>query len=784
MKLKSIKKVIKYKSFQDFTWQSFFNNETFHDDVNILYGENGSGKSCICNILKSVSQNKKYIHKYKPEEVRLLFNDGEYKYPANPDEWDKRKDEDDILFFDREFVDKNIHLGHSRDTQQGGQEQESGKMIIEFDSEAIILRDAREKAKIEKEKQEKVINIFREDNKDILYFQLSDEEIQLFQKFKNKTKEETKTLKVKLEKDKKTIDKNLETDQSSQKKVADIQGSIDEIESKEIDVSLSDYKEYQAVYNFDLKEQVEIKAEQNLIEKLKFNKDFFETGFEIRKKHPEQCPFCQSKNEEKNIKKIIKLYNEIYGDTYKKQVQHFSNEKQELIDELELIVQEVSNFGLNSIFLALKKLDQNYKIKGIYTVEEEKSHKKPQTKKITELISKITKLKKPNKENIKKLYDEVEIEFKAVEMFFSNIVKFIEEKNELIRKFKSDNTDEKLQTRITKNRAKLKEINQKLIFYNEKKTDNQKKKDQKEKELKVFEKLFEDLKAEYKNARIKYENYASKEAFTKILQKIEKYFQNFNFSFKLELDTERKRGTTKEFPFAFKVLDSEGNERYLKEGLSEGEIQILSLCFFFAFLDIHKDRKNKILVFDDPITSLDNSNLSCLVDLISIEKNNFSQTFVFTHHRTFFKFLRNKFKKCCKEYNVIRNKKQFGGSFICKSKAKKFINKLKNFEVDIYSKADQGIDIELKIVEYGQYLRYEIERFIKNNLLHWNAPDFPSAIEGVKKNKSMHNDDLDKIKQVYSFCNWTTSHVDVGDDHGLEQLKGKISDFIGVYKKG
>ena len=784
MKLKSIKKVKKYKSFQDFTWQSFFNNETFHEDVNILYGENGSGKSCICNILKSVSQNKNFVPEYKPEEVCLLFNDGERKYHTNSDEWDNRKDKEDILFFDREFVDKNIHLGHNRGTLKEGQEQESGKMIIEFDSEAINLRDVREEVNIEKEKQGKRVEKFRDDNKDVLSFQLSDEETQLFQKFKNKTDKEIKTLKVKIEKNRRTIEKELDTDQTLQNKVDDIQNSIDEIVSEEIDVSLSDYKEYQTVFNYDLKERVEIKAGQSLIEKLKVHKDFFEIGFEIRKKHPKQCPFCQSKNEEKNINKIIKLYNEIYDDTYKKQVQHFTNEKQELIDELEFIIQEVGNFGLSSIFLELKKLDQNYKIKVIYTVEEEKSHKKPQTKKVTELINKISKLKKPNKENIKKLYDEVEIEFKAIEKFFSDTVKFIEEKNELIRKFKSDNTDEKLQARIAVNRIRLIEINKQLIFFNEKKTDNQKKKEQKEKELKAFEKLFEDLKTKYKNARIKYEDYASKEAFTKILQKIEKYFQNFNFSFKLELDTERRRGITNELPFAFKVLDLEGKERDLKEGLSEGELQILSLCFFFAFLDIQKDRKNKILVFDDPITSLDNSNLSYLVDLISIKKNNFSQTFVFTHHRTFFKFLRNKIKKKeCNEYNVIRNKKEFGGSFICRSKSEKFINKLKKFEEDIYSKADQGIDIELKIVEYGQYLRYEIERFIKNNLLHWNAPDFPSAIEGVKNNKSIRNDDLDKIKQVYSFCNWTTSHVDVGDDHGLEQLKGKISDFIGVYKK-
>ena len=781
MKLKSIKKIQRYKSFQDFSWYRFFNNETFND-INILYGENGSGKTCICNILKSVSQNKNFIPGYKPGEVCLLFNDNEYKYSITSDKWDKRKNEEDILFFDREFVDKNIHLGHNRDTQQGGQEQESGKMIIEFDSEAINLRNTREKEKIEKEKQEKVIEKFREDNNDVLNFKLSDEEIVLFKKFKNKKRKEIKILNVETEKDKKTIERKLETDRNLQKKVTDIQNSIVEIENKEIDLFLSDYDEYQAVFNFDLKEQVKIKAEETLIEKLKLYKDFFEAGFEIIKTHPKQCPFCQSKSEEENIKIIIKTYNKIYDYTYKKQVEQFITDKQELINELEFIKKEVDEFDLSSIFLELKKLDQNYKIKSIYSVEEEKLYKKPQTGKITELINKISKLKNPNEENIKKLYDEVEKEFKKIKSFFKNIFKFIKQKNELIQKFKSDNTDKKLQARITKNSEILNQIKRQIIFLNEKKADLQKKKEQKEKELKVFEKKLEVLKTKYKNTRTKYENYVSKEAFAKVLCKIEEYFQNFNFGFKLVLDTERRAtDKTKEFPFAFKVLDSEETERNLKEGLSEGELQVLSLCFFFTFLGIQGNKKNKILVFDDPITSLDNSNLSCLVDLISYEKSNFSQTFVFTHHRTFFKFLRKKFKEC-NEYNIIRNKKEFGGSFICKSKAKKFINKLKKFEEEIYDKADQGIDIELKIVEYGQYLRYEVERFIKNNLLHWNANDFPSAIEGVKNNKLIHNDDLDRIKQVYSFCNWTTSHVDIGDDHGLEQLKDKIKDFTGIIK--
>lgn len=457
-----------------------------------------------------------------------------------------------------------------------------------------------------------------------------------------------------------------------------------------------------------------------------------------------------------------------------------------LIDQLAHIKQEIKDFDLASIFLELKKLDQNYKIKNIYSVNEEKLLKKPQLKKINELMVKILKLNKPNKENIQSLYDEIKKEFEVLEKFFEDIKKFNGKKNKIIRKFKSDNTDIKLQKRIADNSTKIDDIVQQITFFNEKKIENQKKKYLKEKELKVVEKKFDEIKTKYEDAKTKYENYCSTEVFTKQLEGIEGYFKNFNFSFKLELKR-GKMGSKTEFPFAFRVLDSEGDERDLIEGLSEGELQVLSLCFFFAFLDIQKNRKKKILIFDDPITSLDNSNLSYLVDLIAKEQEKFSQTFVFTHHRTFFKFLRKKFKtgrkdKHGNEYNVIRNQKEIGGSFICKSKANGFSNKLNKFESEIYNKAQNGeaINVELKIVEYGQYLRYEVERFIKNKLLHWNANDFVTAIEGVKSNKNINDDDLDKIKEIYSFCNWTTSHVDVGDDHGLQQLKDKIVDFIGV----
>jgi AAA15 family ATPase/GTPase len=93
MKLRQIKTIKGYKSFKDFSWQPFLNNENFHEDLNIFYGENGSGKSSICNILKNVlpggsiaeivtddKHGYKTFGKNKPKQVSLQFDTVEYNF--------------------------------------------------------------------------------------------------------------------------------------------------------------------------------------------------------------------------------------------------------------------------------------------------------------------------------------------------------------------------------------------------------------------------------------------------------------------------------------------------------------------------------------------------------------------------------------------------------------------------------------------------------------------------------------------------------------------------------
>ena len=773
MKLKSIKKIKGYKSFRDFSWQRFLNNEPFHDKVNLFYGENGSGKSSIVNILKDLSENKAFV-KYRPTDVCLGFDDGDRKYTTSIG-WDRKVPKDSILFFDREFVGANVHLGQKRGTTQDEQEQQSGKMIIEFDSVAIQLREARDKANEAHNQKRWELKDFNKVNGDLLNFALDgDAEQKFYDMHKNKTEAGLKKLKQKFDENKEEVKEQLKNDQTRRAKVSSIQ-QIKSLSKLDVELEFSPYETYQAVFNFDLIEKVENDADRALTDKIKAHKSFFDTGLVIRKTHQDRCPFCQSKTEEIAIKKILALYRQIYDETYEKQKQKFEEIQQILISEIERITEILRGLSLNKIFFELKSLDEQYEIPNIYSVNDEETYTIPTLEKLTELSSKISSLAKPSNENIQHLYNESKSELDKLKKFFKLINGYIEQKNQLIAGFQSENTGEMLKSRIIGNTATVTKLDKAINFINEGKIDKQRKKEEKEKELKILKKGLRQSKSKHRASLKQYEEYCSTKAFSDLLLRIQSYFKKFDFDFNLKLNS-NFTGNKKDFPFAFKVLDIEGNERDFQEGLSEGEVQVLSLCFFLAFLDIPKNKEGKILIFDDPITSLDNSNLSRLVDLIDEKQKIFSQTFVFTHHRTFFKFLRKRFNPNYCEYNLIRNKKELGGSFICKSKLEKFLAKLGRFENHLRNTTP--IDIELKIVEYGQYLRYEVERYIKNDILHWEAHNFPAALEGVKKAKKVSDSNLDRIKTIYSFCNWTTSHVDIGDDHGLEQLKTQITDFL------
>ena len=434
MVVKKLPTIKKYKSFQDYSWHNFFNTEDFHPKTNILYGENGSGKSSICNILKSVSRNKEFT-RYLPETAEVMIDNNRYKYSNNT--WDNHTPKDSMLFFDREFVDRNVHLGRGRGTQQGEQEQESGNLVIEFDGDAINFRAIRDKLAEVKESKNQKLDDFKKSNKRVLDFELDEEEETLFRRYNRRDKNTIKNIRENLGQKRTDLSNKLKTDRQLLQKTREVQ-AIQGLVGIDVELNLSPRTSYQKVFNFKLKERAKVEAERSLVEQIKKHKEFFEMGFDVRNEHPNQCPFCGTKNREEEIKQIIKTYNQIYDESYKEQESQFESYKENLITELEQIQNTFNELELDEYFIKIKKLDGQYTIKSLYEVEKEEYFRKlPSLKKIGELKTKLANLGKPTKEDISVLFGEVRNEFVNLKKYFSELARFIKAKNKLIINFQT-----------------------------------------------------------------------------------------------------------------------------------------------------------------------------------------------------------------------------------------------------------------------------------------------------------------------------------------------------------
>ena len=785
MQVKSIKEIRKYKSFIHYKWNNFFNANTFADN-NLIFGENGSGKSAIVKIFKDLS-NYKSFEKIFPDSVTIRINTQDYKFSDKI--WNQKISNKSILFFDTNFIKENIHIANERRAGQNEQEQKSGKLIIEFDKKAIELNKKQIEAKRKLEEKKKEIENFEKKHRNILDFNLPEEHLKNYEQYKDLEKEKLLKEKEDLENQKNDITKQIEKDKKISKNTEAI-SQIADLSKNNFEVSFSSIEQYQNVFSYDLKEQVKIDAKEELIKKINTEQSFFEKGIELFKKDNTKCPFCQSTKVVNDVEHIIKLYNKIFDNTYELAKREFEKQKSTLLSEIGEITTTNKNIKQegNKIFLKLKELQEEFSIPDIYSIEEEKNFKDISITDINKLKSKLEQLKKPTKEDIIEIYNLAKQEVNNLIDLINRLNKLIDKKQKLINEFKDRNTNEKINERLNQNKEKLELITAKIKFLNSDYIKQQKEKIQKEEELKTLKQEKNEIDKNHKKAKEEYEKYCSGEVFQNTLKKIEEYFDYFNFEFNLKLKTQ-KIGNKKEIPFSFDILDNQGIKRDFSEGLSEGERQVLSLCFFFAFTNIQEDKDNKILVFDDPITSLDNNNLFSLVDLIYKKSKEFSQSFIFTHHLTFFRYLEKKYKydKQTNKYLLMRNSNALGGSFLCGyiNKNKSIIVKIKNIEKNIKEKSQpNGIDLQLETVKYGQYLRFETERLVKNQLLHWNKSDFPKQVEGIKNNQKLEDEDFEILKNVYSFCNWSnTSHIGYDDQTSFEQLKTNITNFLKVYDK-
>ncbi len=789
MKIRKIKNIKGYKSFTDFQWVEFCKNkdgqEAILQNFSVVFGENGSGKSSLCDVLKNLSQIKDFEND-TPTSAEIEINDGtnnqDYKYENNawtPNQLDKKS----ILFFDVDFINANVHTHgvRSNNLQQGAHTQKAGKLIIDLDEQADKL-----KTLIEVKRKE--IEIFNKTKASVLERTYSDQDNNLFNIHKDVSDEDKKKKILELKENLKKLEEELGTLQKLNTQYSQINhianigqvSALGNLSSKEIYIELC---------GREIKEKAQNTADEKVKTHFEKHRDFIESAKnQIPEDYSkEDCPLCMQPLA--NAKKVIDYYRNVFDKTYE-------TAKKSFLSDIETKKSELNTFktGLNitakvtGIFDSLEKIKTDFGIENIYKLEEKTEFTKKLSNISIDEIDEIIKILDSLK-NIDRKAVDVSTPYNAVLKKIEDIKKSIDElntlvvaKNKIINDFKSKYSDQsKISSEIQEKSQKKIETQELLDFLQSDKILNIKAKND---TLTEQKKITDELKKMQDNLK----EYLEKTIPQSVITQMITFLEKFNLAFSLEHI--KPTTNTKDYSFAFKIKDSKGNERELKGGLSEGERQLISLAFFFAINESLQDKQNKILVFDDPITSLDSPNLKILAELIHGKVQDFSQTIVFTHHPLFFKYL----TKCenlnpCK-FGVLKNADVFGGSFIFSDPGFDLVAEMKKCNEEIKNNAKNGaLKPEEIALKYGQLLRLAIERFIKNDLLMWDKENSFNAItENLKQGKSkiakLNDTDLEIMTAMYKYCNYSNLlHADKESPSALSELMAHIDKFVGILDK-
>ncbi|OGY17857.1 MAG: hypothetical protein A2900_00525 [Candidatus Chisholmbacteria bacterium RIFCSPLOWO2_01_FULL_50_28] len=808
MKIKKIKTIKNYKPFQDFQWDCLCKDKTGREcsfsPFTVFFGENRSGKSSVCEILKDLTGfqrfegDKPVLSEVELETVELSKNTAPNgktyikrnistkTYRFEQGKWDDTpKEQKHILFFDVDFIDKNIHSHGTISNIQGYHTQNAGNLIISLDAQA-------NKQKMDLSEKKMALSQFESNNKDILHLTVSPEEIVLFNKYKSLNKNQKGALAKRTlseisdqKKDKDRLTKLL--NKSAQ--IAGIQ-TINQLSDRP---QISSKKVYIELFERDIKKTAGDGADSLIKAHYEQHKSFLEKDENYKRitdTKNKNCPLCMQPLS--GATAVIKYYRQVFDKTYE-------NEKQKYLSDIQNLEQEITEYltfitnlpeDVLEAFSSFEKVNQEFEIKDLYNIDEKISYNKKFEicSKASQAISilqralqQLKTLEKP-KYCTDSAYDELNAFFVKLDKLITEFNKFIDSKNQKINQFKQKysvkrNTDLEHQ----KVNNKIAELEGIYAFVEGERVEQIKKHEKVKSEK---EKLDQEVDLLEDNL----EKYLSEKIPQSLIDLMIKIIGRFNLNFTLKHI--KLSPKTKEYPFSFRIYDKSGKERAFKQGLSEGERQMVSLAFFFALNENIGDKKDVILILDDPITSLDAPNLKILSDLIHEKTKTFGQIVVLTHHPLFYKYL----SKCENPnpitFGIARNREEFGGSFIYSDPGFDLLADVKQCYQEMTEQAKKGtLCLEAIALKYGQLLRLAIERFIKNELLLWNKEDnftqvTDNLISGKGKLIKLNDTDLERIRNIYKYCSYSNLlHADKEIPSAISELDNHIAEFIKITEK-
>ncbi|GAA7166791.1 AAA family ATPase [Helicobacter pylori] len=561
--------------------------------INFIYGANGSGKTTISIFLKNLAEN----------EI-------EDKFANSKIEWHN----DEILkieVYNKQFKEEQFRNSQvkgiftlGKKTNENLENIESKKESINKENEKKIKNEkSLQNLKQEKEKGftdscwEKLYKKNEEDFKETL------EGFKLKKKFKEKILEEFK---------------NNEDNKNEIVRLEELKENIRIIFSKNqtelmpLECNLTDFD---SIENHSIWEQKIVGSSDaiiaDLIKKLS-NEDWVAQGREYLSKDGNACPFCQQKTITEEFKKQLESYFDTSyqesTDTIKKMKENYKNETAEVLEQLDKIVEtEQKNQQIKNtesfkriIEILRSKINGNWQKMHDKSKEMSRSFKlgstKNEIKEIRDLIDTTNQQIANHNEMIKDIKNQKKICVERTWKFLVN-----EFKSDIQKYNKKDCGLEKginnLEKQIRENQEKIKEL---------------------ENEIRELEKNMVSIKP--------------------IVNEINMLLKGYGFTnFGLACTEDEK---------SYRIQREDG--QLVGETLSEGEVTFITFLYYYHLtkgsLKENDISKNKVLVIDDPISSLD-SNILFIVSVLvkdlmketMKEKTNIKQVIILTHNTYFYK---------------------------------------------------------------------------------------------------------------------------------------------------
>lgn len=607
-KIISIKGVGKYQNFN----ASDMKINTLFKQLNVIYANNGSGKTTLTAIFKSLQtgnpniiNDRKTIAFENEQEISIL---GDSRYDFKNNKWNEKLM--NLEIFDTFFINNNIFSGFE---VSSGHKKKLHHFVIGEKGVQLAedIKKNKETLTIERKKQAEVELEITKNIKEFIvkdYIKINSDE-GLEKKIDSKCKE------IELAKKQNDIKRT-----EKPKMIPVINLPIDIKKCKTI-ISTS-------VENID---NDYIRKVQSHLTELKLRnienaEGWIRGGYFSINHEDENCPFCSQKLTD--VEDLINSYRQFFNEEYNK-----------IKENCEKVLEKVKNYNLQfELERTMSKLSKNKELfdfwRPFIEIEAAATLNNEFDTDLNELYNLALqdlqkKLANPHISLPTDKFDMLESEMISFNNYIEEINLLIDITNNKVDDLKSTERDLESLEKELRELIEIRNRNKEPILSY---CNDYLRLEEEVKELNKKNKKMQKELIEY-----------SGETFRKYGEKINEYLKEFSTAFKIK-DIKSSiigRSTEPSINYILTLNDIEisfedvEGKIQASKALSDGDRSTLALAFFLAKLDIEENIEDKIIIFDDPLSSLDSNRRKKTVNILVQKSKQSKQTFILSHNDSF-----------------------------------------------------------------------------------------------------------------------------------------------------